>query len=392
MGSKSLMSMAKVRSLLRKLALSALALLLFLVAAELVARLAEPGPMSLYDTNPYLPDPDLGHVHEPGFRGRWDSSWYGINSRGWRGPEVGPTFAKDEFRVVCLGDSCTFGKGVVEGDTWPRRLEELLREKMAPGRRPVVFNLGVNGYSMWQYLRTMELQAQSLRPHLVLLGYNVNDYDSAANRADRVVFAGVPDGDMVERNKGKPTAGSAPPHAPAPRGPSLRARLRALLPDGLRARLNRLALYRYMRATFYDWTRERDYAKMQAIVHALSSRGAAFQAETVDKEAGMLGQLVTNANACGARVALFLFPFEAMVYIDEFDRGPEQFVQALADRLQVGFVDVPQAFRLELAERGRGTELFIRGDRYHPNAAGYELVARTALQRLEALGWLEVGY
>ncbi len=389
MGSMPLMTLEKVRRLLRKLALSALVLLLCLVAAELLARLAEPGPMSLYDTNPYRPDAELGHVHEPGFHGRWDSSWYDINARGWRGPEVEPTQAEEEFRVVCLGDSCTFGKGVVERDTWPRRLEELLRERLGPGRRPVVYNLGVNGYSMWQYLRAMELQGQAVRPHLVLLGYNINDYDSAANRADKAVFAGNTGDDLVERDKGKAKAGSAPPVEPLPRKPSLRARLRALLPGNVRAGLNRSALYRFARATYYAWTRERDYARMQAIVRTLSSHGAAFHAETIDKEAQLLQQLVSSADACGARVALFLFPFEAMVAIEEFDRGPERFVAELAQRLGVGFVDVPEAFRQELARRGRGAKLFIRGDRYHPNPAGYELVARTVVERLAELGWLE---
>ena len=110
-----------------------------------------------------------------------------VAERSGCGVLAGPATPGEKL-VVALGDSCTFGKGVVEADTWPRQLEAMLRERLGPGVRPLVFNLGVNGYSMWQYERVLEQAAPALKPHLVLIGYNVNDYESVANQADKLVF------------------------------------------------------------------------------------------------------------------------------------------------------------------------------------------------------------
>lgn len=423
-----------LRRMARKLALSAVTMILFVGAAELLARFAEPGPMSLYDSKPYQDDPGVTYVHKPGFRGRWDSSWYGINSRGMRGPEVEPTFAPDEFRVVCLGDSCTFGKGVVDADTWPRQLEGLLEEHMAPERRPIVFNLGVNGYSLWQYKRVLERTAQELKPHLVVIGYNVNDYDSVASLADGMVFSGeIPDlgdggGDEAPDAPGGSGTGGASidastggflgPPATQPqrastaslatallveqqpeqpqqpgqtgeKGSTLRKTLRAVLPKNLRDELNRSALYRFLRATYYDSTRERDYAKMAQIVEYLSQQRPQVQEEVFDDQASMLADLIATADTVGARVAIFLFPFEGMVVLQDFDRGPERFVERLAEHAGVGFVDVPEAFRARVAEVGGKQRLFVRGDRYHPNAAGYGIVSRTVFDGLLRQGYFD---
>jgi lysophospholipase L1-like esterase len=355
----------KVRAIAKRLGLSALALLVFVLLAELAARWAEPGPMSLYDASPYLVSERLVHVHEPGFRGRWDSTWYEINSRGMRGPEVAPTFAPDELRVVALGDSCTFGKGVLEEETWPRQLEALLAAEL-PGRRPVVFNLGVNGYSSGHYLRVLEDVAEVLKPHLVVVGYNINDFPNPVREVDTAVFSG-----------------SAPQQKT-----TWRARFRRWLPRDLRDELNRSALYRYLRATYYDWNRAKDYAQMEAIARNRSLQ----QDEGMDKafalEAQRFRELVERARTVDAKVAFFLFPYESMVYLDDFERGPEERVRSLAAEVDVGFVDVPEAFRARAHASSPPAMLFIRGDRYHPNAQGYATVAAAVLARLRELGWL----
>jgi hypothetical protein len=70
-------------------------------------------------------------VHRRNVAVSWDGSFYATNSHGWRGPEREPTFAPDELRIAAIGDSCTFGKGVEEEATWPRRLERQLQAKDA---------------------------------------------------------------------------------------------------------------------------------------------------------------------------------------------------------------------------------------------------------------------
>ena len=124
-----------VRSVLRKLAISIVSLVVLAVTVELVARCAEPGPMSLYDVSPYQRDPKLPHVHIKNFRGAWDGTYYQINSQGWRGPEFESKLDASEYRVVALGDSATFGKGVEESDCWPRQLERELQAELGVGRK-----------------------------------------------------------------------------------------------------------------------------------------------------------------------------------------------------------------------------------------------------------------
>src|SRR5439155_640014 len=50
-----------------------------------------------------------------------------INALGLRGPEIARTPPPGRTRILALGDSMTFGYYLEEGETWPARLEALLR-------------------------------------------------------------------------------------------------------------------------------------------------------------------------------------------------------------------------------------------------------------------------
>ena len=88
-----------------------------------------------------------------------------VNSEGYRGPEL--LEAGSAFRVLVLGDSCTFG--TIGDYTYPRVLEQEL------GRSgPVeVINAGVEGYGPRQILARIDEFAE-LRPDLTLIhvGWN----------------------------------------------------------------------------------------------------------------------------------------------------------------------------------------------------------------------------
>lgn len=353
-----------LRKSLRKLAIALAAVATFAVLAEFAARLAESGPMSLYDTNPYLADPAgvLPHVHKPDFRGRWDSTWYDTSGRGWRGPEAPEAKPAGEFRILALGDSCTFGKGVLERETWPRALETELARDVPAGRSVRVINLGVNGYSTRDYVHVFETVGRALQPDLVVVGYNINDFPNPVRLADSQVFHGA--------------------------GPevTLRSRLRTWLGPALRDELNRLAIYRFARATYYDLSRERDYAMMEALARQKSSDQVEGLDQGFEREAAMVQRLVDGAAEQDARVVLFLFPYESMVYLADSNRGPEERVAQLAARLKVAYVDVASAFRREAHATEPPRSLFVRGDRYHPNPAGYALTAVTLSDALLRLG------
>ena len=115
-----------------------------------------------------------------------------INDLGFRGQLPDPELDGDGgLRVVCLGDSFTFGWGVEDADTYPVQLEAALEELLAarvagdtadsgPRRSPVgaeVLNVGLPGYNTWQEHRLYEKLVRPMAPDVVVLGWYLNDLD-----------------------------------------------------------------------------------------------------------------------------------------------------------------------------------------------------------------------
>lgn len=95
---------------------------------------------------------------------------------------------KSGFRVLALGDSCTFGVGVDDGETWPAQLQRMLREAGIEGE---VINAGVPGYSAFQGKRFLESRGLSLEPDLVLVSFGFNDFDDGMPVSDSETAAAL---------------------------------------------------------------------------------------------------------------------------------------------------------------------------------------------------------
>jgi lysophospholipase L1-like esterase len=104
-----------------------------------------------------------------------------LNSRGFRGPEFEVAKPHSRFRVVCLGDSWTFGTNVAQDDAYPSKLESLLRQAF-PAADVEVLNLGVPGYTSFQGLELVRQLGLSLDPDVVLIGFGMNDSSMAGFR------------------------------------------------------------------------------------------------------------------------------------------------------------------------------------------------------------------
>ena len=116
------------------------------------------------------------------------------NARGFRGPEVRSDRSKEStYRVLCIGDSVTFGFNGDQEDTYPAQLGELLRAKR-PGKDIEVINAGVPGWTWLQGLRFLELQGLALEPDLVIMAHGVNDQFMPAiiSDSDRLQHAADP--------------------------------------------------------------------------------------------------------------------------------------------------------------------------------------------------------
>ncbi|MEM1451786.1 MAG: SGNH/GDSL hydrolase family protein [Planctomycetota bacterium] len=339
--------MPRLPRLAKRLGLSLGSLVVAVAATELVVRATEPGPYSLFDRNPYVDSEVDDHVrHRPDFVGRWDGTWYVTDRRGFRGPEREPTFAEDELRVACVGDSCTFGKGVLEEACWPRQLEARLREG---GRNAVVFNLGINGGRGKVYRALLDEHADELKPNVIALGYNINDFPNTIKAVDERVYK--------DRS------------------------LRRLIPEGLRNAFGRLALYRKLRQVYYDARKERDWAAAEAT--ARETADEPIDSAVWEKERGYLEAIGAHAERHGARVVVFLFPYESQVFLESYDATPIERLRELCGSLGMPFVDLATEFRAAARSTEPPTQLFLAGDRYHPNALGYGIVADRVLAAIE---------
>lgn len=99
---------------------------------------------------------------------------YRINSSGIRGADVDVAKPPDVWRIVCLGDSFTFGEGVREEDTYPAKMESLLGGAM-PGRRTQVINAGVQAQGTVDELNWFRIGPWQFQADVVTLGFVLND-------------------------------------------------------------------------------------------------------------------------------------------------------------------------------------------------------------------------
>jgi len=164
----------RLRSLARKLALATASTLVALLALELGMRLVG---LEVHDfmnerrKYDYLlfRDPAGRYMRHPA------SACFVLqdvevcfNSLGMRDREPGPK-EPGRFRVLCLGDSVTFGPGVAQDAIYPARLQALL----GPGAE--VVTAGVQGWNTVEEERFLAAHAGELSPDLVVLLYIVND-------------------------------------------------------------------------------------------------------------------------------------------------------------------------------------------------------------------------
>lgn len=82
---------------------------------------------------------------------------------------------KDEFVILCLGDSYTFGIGVDYQDSYPRHLENILDENPPKIRRFKVYNLGIPGSNSSQLANNLQCNIDKYNPDLLIVMTGRND-------------------------------------------------------------------------------------------------------------------------------------------------------------------------------------------------------------------------
>jgi len=160
----------------KRIVFASIPLLIVAALAEVALRatdLAESCPNRFSDSHYWVCDPilhyKLSREVEP----------FGapLNSLGFRGPEW-RSKPRGVYRILSLGDSCTFGviadKYFIE-QPYPMELERLVERRVGKGRVEVL-NAGVPGYNSFQGLLLLRSKLRGLDPDLITVRYGWNDH------------------------------------------------------------------------------------------------------------------------------------------------------------------------------------------------------------------------
>jgi lysophospholipase L1-like esterase len=101
------------------------------------------------------------------------------------------------FRILCLGDSFTYGVGTEDDQTYPALLEQLLNARGEGHRKVEVINAGLPGYSTIPERMMLAFMGPRYNPDLVLAGILANDVVETAVGIEKFQFTS--DGYLVWR-------------------------------------------------------------------------------------------------------------------------------------------------------------------------------------------------
>jgi lysophospholipase L1-like esterase len=97
------------------------------------------------------------------------------NKLGFRGREIEQPKPAGRYRIACLGGSTTYDDGVGDEDTYPVKLEGLLRAGR-PGRDIEVVNCGVPSYTSAEDLANLAFRVLDLQPDAIVVYQGINDW------------------------------------------------------------------------------------------------------------------------------------------------------------------------------------------------------------------------
>ena len=167
------------RNIAINLALFFVAIAIFLVFFEIIARLLNPEYGSTKGM--FQKDEVLDYSMTPNFKGKFSRQEFKLelqtNSLGLRDIEYGEKKG-NEFRILALGDSFAWGAyGTELNQTYLKILEKKLNERGGKNFRYLVINAGVPGYGTDQELLYLKDRGYKLKPDLIMLNFFVgNDF------------------------------------------------------------------------------------------------------------------------------------------------------------------------------------------------------------------------
>jgi lysophospholipase L1-like esterase len=262
--------------------------------------------------------------------------------------------------ILCLGDSHTYGAGVSADESYPARLQALLRDA---GHRINVVNLGAPGTNTSEIRRVLPELLRAYKPAAVIVLASVNN---GWNRRD-MAWSDAQDG------------------LPAP--------LMTKLTDFLTTRVRTVRLLTVM-VHRLDWTRPLEETARDRSGNLVIHRRE--EAQKVETAAAGYERILRDLKAIAALTRAAHAEPVLMTYVTDPEfvfETPNLALRRTAASMNVPLADNDQAIS-PLFMKPDGTmvqaardELFLPD--MHPSAKGYEMIARNVMKTLEKAGVLQ---
>lgn len=274
------------------------------------------------------PDPAIAWRLRPDLSTRHKGARFHTNHAGFRSPEISKHPAPGALRIAALGASIEMGAAVDDDQTWPRQLEQFLRES---GRGDAeVLNAAVGGYRAVQVAAAYERDVAGFTPGAVLVPCYADEFAVATPRVPR----------PLRQERGE-------------RLDVRNALQRLFLYPALREEL-RAALRPWLAL---DW-QERAHPR----------RGGRNSVDARD----VLGSFVLRRQREGVRVYLVILPL-----LERFDAAAHAGFVRQVERWSAGFADAPILdVAGALGDRIGPRDRAFPGES-HPSAAGQAAIGRT---------------
>ncbi len=107
-----------------------------------------------------------------------------INSEGFRDNEFSPHSSEDSLRIIVVGDSFTFGKGLNASDRYTNVLEKKMNNSLS--QDIVVLNLGISGNGIKDHYNFIQAKALDYEPDFIVVSFQKHDQLSGEQAGDIV--------------------------------------------------------------------------------------------------------------------------------------------------------------------------------------------------------------
>jgi lysophospholipase L1-like esterase len=358
--------MRLIRTVLKYVSLVALGVAIALALAEGGLRLIGPGLWKKnisFDDYPWMVyDPVLGWTDKAGFSGHG----FRVNSLHFRGEETLAEKRPGTLRIVCLGDSRTFGIWLNLGgfrfdNNYPAALAERLHGSPT-GVDVEVINAGVIGYTSGNGLRQLRTQILKLHPDIVTVAFGLNDHHPSWKPALRCVEPH----DVVRRELFYELA----PLRTFQLGLSLYQGINLLHPRPFSVRWVEPEEYAYNLRRLAQVSR-------RAATHLLFVTQALRPIELGDSLPAFPDSGPVPANPYG------LYGAKTLADVHRMDQQYTDILQRVAQEENVPVADAAAAFAAHRSE-----PLWGRYDFLHCDPRGAQLIAATIQAKLVDLHWL----